>query len=142
MIGKVISHNLNTKAEQLIKTAYYNKSNAGEIMTDFFSYANKHKNQSNALISFYSARENLNKGLDLNTTKKISDSIEYHSEQLPELKKQIDIFINEFSKAYPKTGENRISLLSQGAVTSDKVTPKSKITRAFVIINNFFNSVK
>ena len=83
------------------------------------------------------AKEKLNNSLGTDVSKKILNAIEKTCEENAELKKQVNDFVYTFVKTYPRTGKDRISLASQGAINPDFVKPKSKITKFFVALNKF-----
>jgi len=125
---------LNTYAEGMISSVAKNSPGSKTYIKRFFSAANSTDRQGNALIAYYTE---LNKFAKTSKFTDIPAQIEKEIREIPELSKEADTFVRALGERYPETLEKRISIASQGAVTSDKVEPKSRLKKFFIRLNEF-----
>ena len=138
-------NSLNTHASNMIKSIVKDSPSKKTYIRNFFREANNNQ-QGNALISYYTEYNKL-KAKDSSFTtdmykrfRSLPQLIEDEINGIPALEKEAFVFSNTLEKLYPTSLEKRISLASQGAVTADKVEPKSRFKKFMVVINQLIRN--
>lgn len=132
---------INMNAKNMVKSIVNESPDKTQAIKKFFQHANEAGLQGPAIVAYHTQwnilRNNTHKFSD-ETAKKIKSIpqiIETELNTNPEVKKEGEVFLNKIEELYPNSLENRVSLASQGAVTADKVEPKSRVKKWFVYIN-------
>ena len=114
-----------------------------EAVKEYFHFVNENNLHGPALVAY---QTELGKLTDYRRyfPHKIAKKIPYINELIsniskksPEVKTEVDTFVAKLNKDYPKTLGDRISLSSQGAVSYNKVEPKSRFKKFMVLFNRF-----
>ena len=136
-----IMNQLNSSAKGMVDAIVKNSNTKRTFIKEFFATANVHDAQSQALIAFYTAKNNAFDTVRNDTVrlKNLGSILEKEILEVPELKLQANKFVKALNKKYNKTLENRISLAAQGAVIADKVQPKSRFKKFLVSFNKFLS---
>jgi len=132
--------NLNSCANRMVSSVVHDTSAQRIYIRNFLREANLSGQQGNALVAYYTA---FNKYLArTDVTHSAAERIEALpaiiskiADKIPAIKEETRTFVKALQKNYPKTLANRISLASQGAVSADKIEPKSKFKKFMVFIN-------
>ncbi len=128
-------------AKPMIMSMTKNSKDKAVHLENFFKAANTNGLQGPAIISYFTEVNRVNKNRKqfteeaLDRFDKLPDLIDSEVNKNPELAKETRTFIHSLKQMYPKTLDKRISLASQGAVTSDRVEPKSRLKRFMVFLN-------
>ena len=132
---------LKIDARPMVMSMTTNSKDKAVHLKNFLRTANANKLQGPAIISYFTEVNKLERNRKqltketLDRFEKLPNLIEQEACKDPELKQESSIFINSLQKMYPRTLDTRISLASEGAVVSDKVKPKSMISKFFTAIN-------
>lgn len=137
-----ITERLNYSARKMIETVAKNEPSKTTHIRDFFRTANDNHLQGPALVSYFTELNKAKYGKKSPIAEEMHNFIENLEDTIksvPVLKKLFHNFAIELMKKYPRTYDIRRSLAFQGAVTSDKVEPKSFFKKLMTRIEQFIN---
>ncbi len=132
---------LNTYAKKMLTSIVKESPDKTQAVKTFFKHANENNLQGPAIIAYHTNFNNLKdiahkQNFEIySRIKCLPELVEKEITDNPEVEKEGKLFFDKLVSLYPNSIENRVSLASQGAVTADKVEPKSRIKKFFVLIN-------
>ncbi|MBP3925399.1 hypothetical protein J6E39_09215 [bacterium] len=124
------------------------RKTAQNSVRDYYRYINEQGLQGQSVIAFHTRINELKNNKNWMTDKTnnivsaMADIISSMAEKNPEVKKEIDLFVSELDKKYPKTLAKRIALARQGSVVTGEVRPKSKFDRFMINTNEKLDQSK
>lgn len=134
---------LKIDAKPMVMSMTNNSKDKAAQLGNFLKAANSKGLHGPAIVSYFTEVNKVSRNKEMLSPKaadrfdKLPDLIDEEVCGNPELKKESEQFLANLKKLYPKTIEKRLSLASQGAVTADKVEPKSRFKKFMVFINQF-----
>ncbi len=132
-------------AAPMIRSITTNSKDKAAEIGKFFKAANTGNLQGPAVISYFTELNKVSANKRSLTKEaadrfdRLPDLIDKEARKNPDLKYEIDKFLFSLKLLYPKTLQNRVSLASQGAVTADKVEPKSRFKKFMVFVNRLIS---
>lgn len=136
--GKMLADIIWTKGEKTAQNS----------VKDYYRYINEHGLQGQSVIAYHTRFNELKNNEHHMTDKtnkiisNLGNIISSMTEKNPEVKKELDIFVSELNKKYPKTLAKRIALARQGSVVNGEVRPKSKLNRLLILTNEKLETSK
>ncbi len=132
---------LSINAKAMISSVTCNSTDKAANIGKFLRAANSKWLQGPALVSYFTeynkvaANKNQLTKEAADRFEKLPKLIEQEINKDSKLQREARTFKLALQQMYPKTLEKRISLASEGAVTSDKVEPQSRFKKIMVAIN-------
>ena len=133
-------------AKLVVTSMTMNTKDKASHLYNFLKTANSNKLQGPAMVSYFTELNKVarKKGKlskeAADRFEKLPDLIDKEVEKTPELAAESQKFLVGLKSAYPKTLDKRLSIASQGAVTSDRVEPKSRFKKLLIYMSQILKN--